>query len=450
MRDILLTVFIAGLLPFVLRRPEIGAYLWVWLGMMNPHKLTYGFAHSLPFAYIAAILTIIGFVFNRQKKRLPINGGVVLLLALFAWMTVTSVFSINDSNAVWERWTFVLKINFMLLLTLMLLRGRKQIDWLVWVMVVSIGFYGVKGGIWTLATGGGSRVWGPPGGMLEDNNSLAIGLVMILPLMFYLQQTATRRWLRYALLACMVFVGFSILGTQSRGALLAVLAITFVLGLKSKYPVRSSLLLFALASAAVVYMPESWVQRMDTIQDYTDDSSAMSRIYTWLTLWNVALSRPLVGAGFAADNLAVFLQYAPTYNPYDVFQGRVYVAHSIYLQAIGEHGFPGLLLFLALGFWVWRAAGSTARLAEAQPDLANWVPLLMRMCQVATLGFAVGGAFLSLMNLDVPYYLLAIVVLTQVTIQEQLKSRPAGARDATPVSPFSRDQHHVVLGPPPA
>ena len=450
MRDILLTCFIVGLLPFVLRRPEIGAYLWVWLGMMNPHKLAYGFAHSLPFAQIVAIVTMVGFVFYKNKKPLPINGGVVLLLALFAWMTVTSALSINHQPAVWDRWLFVLKITVMLLLTLMLLRGRKQIDWLVWVMVVSIGFFGIKGGAWTLATGGGGRVWGPPGGMLEDNNALAVALVMILPLMFYLQQTATRRWVRYGLVVCMVFVGFSILGSQSRGALLAVLVMIFALGLKSLRPVRFSLVLFALVCVALAFMPESWTQRMDTIQAYDGDNSAMARIYTWQTLWNVALSRPLVGAGFAADNLAVFLQYAPTDSRFELLQGRVFVAHSIYLQAVGEHGFPGLLLFLALGYWLWRAAGQAARQAATQPDLATWVPLLMRMCQVATLGFAVGGAFLSLMNLDVPYYLLAVVILVRSTIKEQLKSKPSAVVDAGFVRPLARDQHHAVIGHPPA
>ena len=450
MRDILLTVFIAGLLPFVLRRPEIGAYLWVWLGMMNPHKLTYGFAHSLPFAQIVAILTMVGFVFSRNKKPLPINGGVLLLLLLFAWMTVTSAFSINDTTAVWDRWLFVLKIFLMLVITLMLLRGRQQIDWLVWVIVISIGFFGVKGGVWTLATGGGGRVWGPPGGMLEDNNSLAIGLVMILPLMFYLQQTTPRRWVKRGLVACMVFVAFSILGSQSRGALLAVLAMAFALGLKSSRPVRFSLGLLALIVMALAFMPDSWTQRMDTIQEYNADSSAMSRIYTWQTLWNLALSRPLVGAGFGADNLGVFLQYAPTDSRFDLFQGRVWVAHSIYLQALGEHGFPGLLLFLALGLWLWRAAGKTAKQAAAHPELASWVPLLMRMCQVSTLGFAVGGAFLSLMNLDVPYYLLGIVILARATLQDPLKPRRSAFVHPGPQRPPARDQHHVVIGRPPA
>ena len=450
MRDILLTLFIAVLLPFVIRRPEIGAYLWVWLGMMNPHKLSYGFASTLPFAQIVAILTMVGYVFTKHKKPLPINGGTLLLFALIVWMTVTSIYAINDPQLVWGRWLFVMKINVMLLLTMMVLRGRKQIDWLVWVIVVSIGFFGVKGGFWTLTTGGGGRVWGPPGGMLEDNNSLAVALVMILPLMYYLQQTATRRWLRRSLLGAMVLVGFSVLGSQSRGALVAVLGMSFALGLKSKRPVQSSLILAAVVMLALAFMPDSWTQRMDTIQDYGGENSAMSRIYTWHTLWNVALSHPLVGAGFAADNLSVFTLFAPTDSRFDLFQGRVYVAHSIYFQALGEHGFPGLLLFTSLWIWIWWAAGRVAKQSEEFSELASWAPILMRMCQVSALGFGMGGAFLSLMNLDVPYYILVIVILTRCALEEVKRSKSQATGSNQPFPSTAKDKKNVALGYPSA
>ena len=423
MRDIVITLFVAGLLPLIIRRPEIGAYAWVWISMMNPHKLAYGFAYSLPFAQAIAITTLIGFLFTRRRHNLPLNGGVVLLFLLILWMTLTSFFAINDSQLVWDRWLFVIKIHAMLFLTLLLLRERKQIDRLVWVVVVSIGFYGVKGGIYTILKGGSGRVWGPPGGMLEENNALAVALVLILPLMYYLCHTATRKVVRWGLVAAMVITAFSILGSQSRGALLALSAMAIALGFKSKRPARFLLILVVIAPLAFVFMPDSWTQRMDTIQSYSDDASAMSRLYTWNTLWNVAVARPLIGAGFAADNQMVFSMFAPTDTRFDVFQGTVWVAHSIYLQALGEHGFPGLFLFLAIWCWVWWAAGRAAKATDKIPELKDWAPLLMRMCQVSTLGFCVGGSFLSLMNLDVPYYLLAIVTLTLCAIKRESKSR---------------------------
>ena len=416
MRDILLTLFVAGLIPLIIRRPEFGAYAWVWISMMNPHKLTYGFAYSLPFAQIIAITTLISFIFGRRKHPLPINGGVILLLLMIAWMTLTSFFAINESQLVWERWIFVVKIHAMLFLTMMLLRERQQIDRLIWAVVISIGFYGVKGGIYTVLTGGSGRVWGPPGGMLEENNALAVALVLILPLMYYLSQTSARNAVRWGLVVAMVCTTFSILGSQSRGALLALLAMAIALGFKSRRPARFLGMLVIIVPLAFGFMPDSWTQRMDTIQAYSEDGSAMSRLYTWNTLWNVAVARPLIGAGFAADNATVFSMFAPTDSRFDVFQGSIFVAHSIYLQALGEHGFPGLTLFLSLWLWIWWSAGRAAKSADQVPELKEWAPLLMRMCQVSALGFCVGGAFLSLMNLDVPYYLLVIVTLTMGVI----------------------------------
>lgn len=53
-----------------------------------------------------------------------------------------------------------------------------------------------------------------------------------------------------------------------------------------------------------------------------------------------------------------------------------------------------------------------------------WVPLLMRMVQVSLVGFAAGGAFLSLVYFDLPYYIVGYVVLVDATLREREKSNP--------------------------
>ena len=162
---------------------------------------------------------------------------------------------------------------------------------------------------------------------------------------------------------------------------------------------------------------------MDTIKAYQSDTSAMSRIYTWITLWNLSLDRPFVGGGFGTDTLNVFRRYAPTEEPYNAFTGTVWVAHSIYFQALGEHGYVGLVLYLMLAFMAWRMAVRTIKRTQADPEFGEWAPLLMRMSQVSLMGFAAGGAFLSLMHLDVTYYIMAIIVLTDATVREAQKAR---------------------------
>ena len=427
MRDILLTVIVLVLLVRTLRRPETGAYLWAWLSLMNPHRMSYGFALSVPWAYATAVVTLASMLFSKSRKPLPLNGGTVGLLVLWGWMTLTSAVSINPTDMVWERWTFVSKIYVMLLATLMVIRGRKQTDTLVWVVVASIAFFGFKGGIFTIATGGAYRVWGPPGSMVEENNSLAVALIIVLPLLYYLRHVATNRWLRHFLVLTMVLVGAAILGSQSRGALVGLLVMVFVLGTKTKYPVRFSMVLLTIVAIGIAFMPDTWSSRMDTIQNFGEDSSAMSRLYTWHTLWNVAVDRPLVGAGFRADTTALFARYAPTGQQYAIFQGASWVAHSIYFQALGEHGFVGLLLYLFLWVWVWVTSSRLSKQAEKLSEVDAWVPMLLRMCQVSTAGFCAGGAFLSLMNFDLPFYILAFVTLCQCAVKDRLLQAQAPA-----------------------
>jgi probable O-glycosylation ligase (exosortase A-associated) len=424
MRDTILAAIVGLLLIGALKNPAVGAYLWAWLSLMNPHKLTYGFAYSLPFAQAAAIITLLSVVASKNKRTPPRDIIMMILYALLFWMTLTSFFALGDPAEVLERWIFVMKIQFMLIVTLMVVQTASQIRTLIWVVTMSVCFFGIKGGFWTVLTGGGGRVWGPPG-LLEGNNELAVGLVMLLPILYFLRQTEKHKLVRLLLTGSMALVTFSILGSQSRGALLALLAMAFVLGIKGKYPVRTSLLLGAFVVVAIAFMPDTWVSRMETINTYQSDSSAMSRIWTWKTMFNAAVDRPLVGAGFRADNLTVFQRYTPIGPEFAEFQGLVYVAHSIYFQMLGEHGFVGFGLYLALWGAVWIRAGHIAKAAVSRPDLAEWLPMLMRMSQVSLVGFAAGGAFLSLAYLDLPFYVAAYVVLAGA-----LLNTPAGERNS--------------------
>jgi hypothetical protein len=189
MRDLLLTAIVVVLIPLILRTPRYGAYAWAWLSMMNPHRATWGFARNFPFAYTVALSTLIGFLFTKERKPFPVTPITVVYLSFWFWMTFTCLFAMNSLDVVLDRWIFVSKIHLMLMVTLMLIRGREQIEGLVWVVTASIGFYGVKGGVWTLLTGGGSgRVWGPPDSMIQDNNGLALALVILVPFVYYLYQ----------------------------------------------------------------------------------------------------------------------------------------------------------------------------------------------------------------------------------------------------------------------
>lgn len=422
MRDVLLTAIIFGAIPFILWRPYIGVLMWVWVSVMNPHRLTYGFAYDFNFAVVIAVVTLVGALASKDLKRPPMTSLTMALLFFTAWTGVTTLFSLYPVAA-YEKWTTLMKTELMVFLIPMLFHTKERVRLLIWVLVMSIAYYGVKGGVWALATGGAERVYGPEGSYLEDNNALAVAVIMMIPLMRYLQLTTTIRPMRWALAAMMLLCGVGALGSYSRGAFIAVSAMVAFLCWKSKHKVPVILVAALAVPAALSFMPDKWFHRMDTIATYEEDTSANMRLNAWGTMFNLAKDRPLVGGGFEVAEKAVFDRYAPDSR----FPPQV--AHSIYFQALGEHGFVGLALLLWLYIAFWRQAGALVRMTEGRHSLA-WAHYYGRMMQVSFMGFAVGGAFLSLVNVDVTYYLVGALVAVRALVEKELRASGAVSASA--------------------
>lgn len=402
MRDLLIVgIVFAGSL-YALRQPWVGLMLWTWLSLMNPHSLAYGFSQSFPVAAIAAAATLAGLVITKERRNPFFSAPATWLLLFMIWICITYVFSYNVEGST-DMLKKVLKIDFMILVSIALLSTRKHINTFVWVIVLSLGFYGVKGGIFTIATGGNYLVWGP-GGFIGGNNEIALALIMVIPFMYYLLLQADRKWVKYGLVAAMLLSAAAAIGSHSRGALLAIAAMAFYMWLKAprKFLVGSAL--FITGSALLALMPEMWEARMGTIANYEQDASAMGRINAWWNAYNVATSR-ITGAGFDMYTPQIFALYAP--DPIDI-----HAAHSIYFQVLGEHGFIGLFLFLGMWYSVWRTATWLIKNGGKEPE-TKWCQYLGAMTQVSLIGYAIGGAFLSLAYFDLPYNALVMVVLAR-------------------------------------
>ncbi len=418
MRDLLVTLLVFGSLPYVFKKPWFGMVLWVWISVMNPHSQGWGFARSFPFAAIIAATCMASIVMSKERFRVPVTPVSTVFMLFIFWMCVSSLFAIHFDQ-VGTQWVKVMKITGMTLVMFMLVRERRHIEWMIWTIVVSIGYYGVKGGLFTLRSGGNYRVWGPAGTFIDDNNAFALALIMVIPLMYYLLSLLKNRYGRYAMMGAMLLCTLASLGSYSRGAAVAMAAMILFFWAKSNNRAVIGVLLVCVMPILVLSMPSQWHERIDTIKTYEEDGSAMGRINAWRMATNLALDRPLVGGGFEIYDPGVFLLYAPV--PEDV-----HAAHSIYFQILGEHGFVGLLLYLTLGALSWREGSRVVTLARARPQLA-WASNVARMLQVSLLGFAVGGAFLSLAYFDVPYYLMVALAATRAIAERE--SRAAIALD---------------------
>lgn len=413
MRDILVIGMVFALSLYAVVHPYVGVLAWTWVSVMNPHRLAWGFAVNFPVAQTVVFGTLLGMLVTRDRRRLPpMTAPVIVLLLFILWMCFTSLMAIYPA-LIGEMFSRVMKILFMVLIAMCVLNSRKHVDQLVWVLAISLGFYGVKGGLFTIATGGQYRVWGPEGSFIEGNNEVALALIMAIPLMRYLQLVSTRRLVRLGLGAAMVLTALAALGSQSRGALLAIVAMAGLMWIRSEHKVASGIVIAVLAFGLVTFMPGTWDKRMESIDASQLDSSALGRINAWKMAWNLAKDRP-IGGGFEVITPELFARYAP--NPKDI-----HAAHSIYFQILGEHGFPGLFLFLLLWWLVWRHAGQLRQLGMESSDL-EWSSHLGAMIQVSLVGYLVGGAFLSLAYFDLPYDLLVLVVVARLAALEKKKA----------------------------
>src|SRR4030095_7977002 len=195
MRDYVLTSFVFALLPVCLVRPWLGILAWYWLGLMNPHRLTWGFAYTMPFAMLVAIATLLGAVIAKDRRPIPWNREMLLMAILLAYFTVTSFFACAPEYA-WPQWEKVAKIIFMTFVATMFIYGKARIRALLLVVVASIGFYGFKGGIWSILKGGSEKVLGPANSFLDGNTFLGLALNMVVPVLVALARDEPRRWLR--------------------------------------------------------------------------------------------------------------------------------------------------------------------------------------------------------------------------------------------------------------
>ena len=403
MRDAIVFLIVFGSLPFIWKRPAIGALMFAWLSLMNPHRLTYGAAYNFPFATVVAGATLISLLVTKQPRTLPLTPITLTLLAFTAWMTVTSMFAL-EPGLVWMEWNRVLKTFGMILLSLLVLRTKKDIQALAWVAGLSLGFYGLKGGLFTLMSGGSSHVLGPEGSYITDNNALALALVTALPIMWSQYLDAEKKWLRLGFLSVVVLSVIAAAGSYSRGAMLGGAAMLFFLWLKSQKKMRTGAALLLVAPLIYFVMPPEWFGRMETIDNYKTDASALGRINAWSFAINVA-NQNFFGGGFNTFSHRMFALYAP--DPFNH-----HAAHSIYFQVLGEHGFVGLFLFLLLMFFGWRTGDRINKACKARSEL-RWAGTLSAMCQVSIIGYAVGGAFLTLAYYDLYYYILGILVLLE-------------------------------------
>jgi probable O-glycosylation ligase (exosortase A-associated) len=425
MRDLLLIAVVVLCSLIALRRPVFGMLAFVCLSLLNPHSMTWGIGRTFPFAQLTAIGTIVGYCFWSEPKRFPRQREFWLLLALWGMFGVSTLFAIEPEDAL-ERFMHISKILLMIFLSMSLINNEHRLHLLLRVIALTLGFYGLKSGIFSVISGGSYMVWGPEGSFLAANNAIGMAMVMNIPLLFYGAKMESYWWLRWLMRVMIVFSYPAVICTFSRGAWLGLALVTWLLICKSKHRLRVMTLTgcvgFMLLPFLLSRLPDRVASRYDALVNYEAESSAQSRFWNWELCKRVGMAHPLHGGGFDYYSLDIYPKYYPEFI--DRWgEGKVWSCHSSWFTIFGEHGFPGILLWIGMLGSALYSLNKIYFYAKQHQEL-EWAINYIKMTQIALYAYILINTFYDAAYFDLYYQLIALsIIIKQIVFKFYINER---------------------------
>lgn len=410
MLNLALTGFVFLLFALGLRRPYLWVLAYLYVDILSPQKVSWGFLAKLPISLMAFVLAFAGWIMLDAKRdsRFTFRQGLMLLLLVYCG--ISTMFA-DFPEAAMEKWGWVWKALVFAIFLPLTLRTRLRIESAALIMVLTAGAIIIGGGIKTVAGGGGYgslRLFVDDNTGLYEGSTLSMVAIALIPLIWWTVKHGTifpSDWRVKLFAAALTFSCLLIpIGTQTRTGLLCI-ALLGVLALR--HAKRRFLYVALMGVAAVVaipFLPESYTQRMSTIENHKSDQSASTRVAVWLWTLDYVGDHPLGGGfdAFRGNKIKVeTVEAEGTDNNvsrdvneiYD--QGRAY--HSAYFEMLGEQGWPGLFLWLwlqALGLW--QMEKIRRRYKKRTGPNEQWQGPLANALQQAQLVYLAGGLFVGI------------------------------------------------------
>lgn len=430
MRDLLVLGFMLFAVPLAFMAPFAGYLLWGWAGLIAIKFYLYGFMASLAYVQIFAMITIAALLMKRDPVALGFkpNRTSVILIVMVAHGLMVALLAYPGLDRNWELFGNLAKTALFCLLMPLVAVNRFRIHAVVLMVALAVSFHGALDGLKFIASGGGHNAQAIKS--FGDNNHLALVLLMVLPFLFYLYRYSAVKVTRLGFLAALPLTILAVVATHSRGALLGLFAIALWIVLKSQKKVLGAALVGLCALMVVQLAPDQWSSRMETIQTAEQDASFMGRVTAWKVSSAIAVANPVFGGGFRA------LQSHPVWDRYKYSQGLLgfvdtptlnrsgVAAHSIWFEVLGDQGFVGFFLFVALlvnGFVTRREVWKLVRRNGPQEQ---WAGDLADMVGASLLAYVVSGSLLSAAYFELPYVCL---MLMETLKQHQLRLQAAAS-----------------------
>ena len=367
MTDLFLLVFFGFLLLLGLRHPFVWVLTYLYVDIVAPQKAGWSIMAALPVSLIAFAAAFGGWLLVDRKEgaRFTFRQGLIVALLLYCAMTT---FTADFPDEAAEKWAWVWKALVFAIFLPLTLTTRLRLEGAALVMVLSLATIVINGGVKTVFAGGGYGTLAlyvrEDSGLFEGSIISCVAIATI-PLVWWLVKHGTifpKDWRTKAFAAGLTFSALLMpIGTEARTGLVCAVVLVPLL----MREVKNRFIYMGMASLvmlmAVPFLPQSFTERMDTIQQHQSDQSASTRIAVWAWTLDYVKANPM-GGGFDAyrGNSLTFetrkaettgsSTYVETQQMTD--QARAY--HSSYFEMLGEQGWPGFALWIwlqVLGLW---------------------------------------------------------------------------------------------------
>jgi probable O-glycosylation ligase (exosortase A-associated) len=425
------------LLPIAVMFPFAGALAYEWLQYMPPEVVYNAGAFSNMSLIMGGIALGLGLVRDRKQKPQPM-WLLVIFVTYALWCAVTQATSlVGDMGKLqWDRsWKM---LAFTIVMSTMF-RTRQRIEAFIWVICLAIGNFVVAGAIKTILSGGGGEtVVGAAGNQLGERVFFAVAITTMIPLVRYLRDYGTifkhTRYYRIAMDGMTAACVIATVGTQARTGLVALSVLGFFYFLKAKKKALFILVIPLVAGLIYFVAPAGYFERMNTIGDATESSSA-GRIDAWIWGWKFALEHPITGGGFHSYTLH---QVGTIEHP------AFLEAHNFFMESLGDHGFVGLFLVIGVTIGTIINCQRMSKRARGVEGL-EWAVYLGTMLQLAMWTFLAGSEFVANATYSTPFELTALSLGARAIVERRLaEEKPKSPAFGTPASPSMSAPSNVI------
>jgi len=388
--------------------PFYALLFYLWNAYFRPEQWVWGdTVGALNLSFMIGIYLVATALFSARDLRLNFRTG---LMMLFAGQTLLSTIYSEHAALSWVYWLEFAKVMLVSYLIVVVVTDRERFRLTLVVIALSLGFECAKQGWAQLILNPGAQNNNPIP-FLGDNNGVAVGTIMLVPVLAVLVQTSTRRW--EANLYRFFLIGVFLRGitTYSRGGFLAAAVLGLLTLVRSRHKIRAAVAVALVAGIVASVMPQRFWDRMSTLTTTSTeelDESNLGRLHFWGIALEMTAAQPLVGVGFNG--------FRDSYDTYDtaggVF-GEDRQSHSVWFGLMAETGVPGLLLFVAI--WsaaLWSCLRVRAR-AKRDPSLKE-LALYATAMEQSLIVYAVAGTFLAFQYNEMAWHFMGLTTALHV------------------------------------